>query len=46
MAPWARMSGSVRDAENRLRVANGMAAFSVEDQPVNNEAAWNIGSGA
>ncbi len=46
MAPKARMSGTVPDAENRRRVEMGMPALTAADQPVNSEAAWKKGSGA
>ena len=46
VAPKWRMSGTVPDAEKRLRIEIGIPAFTADAQPVNSEAAWKNGSGA
>ena len=46
MAPKRRMSVTVPEAENRLRVEMGILALTADAQPVNSEAAWKKGSGA
>ena len=45
VAPKRRMSGSVFDAENCVRVVSGMPAWSAEAQPVNSELEWKNGNG-
>ena len=40
------MSGTVPDAENRVRVEIGTPACTADAQPVNSEAEWKKGSGA